>query len=60
MEAALSKPNAPIERVVAIVGQEVAVSAKLLQPVNPSFFALARDGADLQDRGELPAYVGVP
>jgi len=60
MEAALSKPNTPIERVVAVVGQDVAVSAKRLQLVNPSFFALARNGADLQDRGELPGHVGAP
>ena len=48
LKRALSVPNTPIEKIVQIVEQDVAVSAKLLQLVNSAFFGLARDVTDLK------------
>ncbi len=48
LRAALSTPGASIDSIVAIVEQDVAVSAKLLQLVNSAFFGLARDVTDLR------------
>jgi len=44
----LTHPNVTIERIVQVVEQDVAVSAKLLQLVNSAFFGLARDVTDLK------------
>ena len=48
LKLALSQPNVTIERIVQIVEQDIAVSAKLLQLVNSAFFGLARDVTDLK------------
>jgi CheY-like chemotaxis protein len=43
LKLALAQPNEPVDRVSQIVEQDIALSAKLLQVVNSSFFGLARD-----------------
>ena len=43
LRAALSDPNTSLERVAAIVEQDVAISAKVLQLVNSAFFGVTRD-----------------
>jgi putative nucleotidyltransferase with HDIG domain len=47
LKAALTEPNVATEKIVHIVEQDVALSAKLLQLVNSAFFGLARDVVDL-------------
>jgi putative nucleotidyltransferase with HDIG domain len=47
LKAALSEPNVATEKIVHIVEQDVALSAKLLRLVNSAFFGLARDVVDL-------------
>jgi len=43
LKVALAQPNVSVDRICRIVEQDVALSAKLLQLVNSSFFGLARD-----------------
>ena len=44
----LSDPEASIDRVVKIVEQDVAISAKVLQLVNSAFFGVTREISDIQ------------
>lgn len=48
LKAALSPPHATSEKIVQIIEQDVALSAKLLQLVHSAFFGLARDVVDLK------------
>jgi len=48
LKLALTRPSTAIEQVAAIVEQDVAVSAKLLQLVNSAFFGLTRDVHDIK------------
>jgi len=43
LRQALSDPDTSLNRIVAIVEQDVAISAKVLQLVNSAFFGLTRD-----------------
>jgi putative nucleotidyltransferase with HDIG domain len=48
LREALALPNVTIERISRIVEQDVALSAKILQLVNSSFFGAARDVTDVK------------
>jgi len=48
LKLALGQPGVSIDRIVQIVEQDVAVTAKLLQLVNSAFFGLAPDVTDLK------------
>jgi len=48
LKLALSRPNVSVDRITRVAGQDVAVSAKLLQLVNSAFFGLAREVTDLK------------
>ena len=45
---ALADPETSIERLVAIVEQDVAISAKVLQLVNSAFFGVTREVSDIR------------
>jgi HD-like signal output (HDOD) protein len=48
LRAALTFPTISIDRIAHIVGQDVALSAKVLQLVNSAFFGLAQDVSDIK------------
>lgn len=53
---ALGDPEASIDRVVKIVEQDVAISAKVLQLVNSAFFGVTREVADIRT---AVSYLGI-
>jgi putative nucleotidyltransferase with HDIG domain len=56
LREALADPEASIDRVVKIVEQDVAISAKLLQLVNSAFFGITRDVSDVRT---AVSYLGI-
>lgn len=54
--AALSDPEAGIEEVAQIVEQDLAITAKILQLVNSSFFGISREITHI---GQATAYLGI-
>ena len=48
LKDALAQPNVSIEKISRIVEQDVALSAKILQLVNSSFFGTAKDISDVR------------
>lgn len=48
LRKALADPETSIDRVVRIVEQDVAISAKILQLVNSAFFGLTREISDIK------------
>jgi putative nucleotidyltransferase with HDIG domain len=53
---ALADPETSIERVVKIVEQDVAISAKVLQLVNSAFFGVTREVSDIRT---AVSYLGI-
>ena len=53
---ALADPETSIDRIVKIVEQDVAISAKVLQLVNSAFFGVTREVADLRT---AVSYLGI-
>lgn len=53
---ALADPETSIDRVVKIVEQDVAISAKVLQLVNSAFFGVTREVADIRT---AVSYLGI-
>jgi HD-like signal output (HDOD) protein len=45
---ALADPESPIDRVIRIVEQDVAITAKILQLVNSAFFGVTRNISDIK------------
>jgi HD-like signal output (HDOD) protein len=56
LERAVKDPNASISQVAEIIGQDVAMSAKVLQLVNSAFFGLAQKVASVQNAA---SYLGM-
>jgi putative nucleotidyltransferase with HDIG domain len=47
-QEALSDPESPMDRVIHIVEQDVAITAKILQLVNSAFFGVTRNISDIK------------
>ncbi len=56
LRSALSDPESSLDRIVKIVEQDVAISAKVLQLVNSAFFGVTREVSDIRT---AVSYLGI-